>query len=142
MLPIPMSFFILAVILLMMATAVFTPYLLLWASAFGLAGFMAWLFPSTSMLWTGVIAIVAGLLFTAGYLRSRNNTHLADLRPKQFIGETFRLTHPIKKGCGKICLHKATWALQCHEDLPVHTPVRIINTSGAVLIVEKHIASM
>ena len=133
----PTVFFILAIVLLLLATCVLMPYLLLWATAAALAGFIAWLFPSLGMLWSSFLGLIAGGLFMLGLTRSRYNAHLTDLRPKQFIGETILLTRPLKNGRSNIQLHGATWYLQCDEDLPRTTPVRIINTSGAVLIVEK-----
>jgi membrane protein implicated in regulation of membrane protease activity len=116
-------------------------------------------------LWFGVSAVFVGLLLlifaTLGWelqfliwgamavadavawrfiIKSKNKNTDGDLvlnrRGEQYIGRTFTLEEPIVNGYSKIKVDDTHWSVQCDEELPVGSKIRVKAIKGTVFEVE------
>ena len=127
----------LAVILLLLELFLQRGWLLLWAMSAAIPGFFHYLFPSGFDLHEqALFFVILGIVFSLNRWHSRRHAHLDDIKPKDLIGTTFTLTRHIRHGRSKIKLQRGIWYLECEEDLPKKTRVKVTHTSGVVLIVE------
>lgn len=59
-------------------------------------------------------------------------------RSEQYIGRILTLHEPIINGLGKVKVDDSTWKVECDEDLPENTKVKVIGVDGVLLKVEKN----
>ena len=109
----------------------------------GLVGFVLLLFPETT--WQIQLLVFAVLSVTTIYvwrffLRDRFPAPLAgrvlNRRGASYVGRTFTLNEPMVNGVGKLRVDDSQWRI-IGLDAPAGTRVRVIETDGATLKVEK-----
>jgi len=58
-------------------------------------------------------------------------------RSEQYIGRIFTLQQPIVNGRGSVKVDDSSWIVNCTEDYPAGTKIKIIGVDGTILQAEK-----
>ena len=58
-------------------------------------------------------------------------------RGEQYVGRTFTLEASIENGFGKVKVDDSIWKVECAEDLPEGSKVKVTAVDGTILQVEK-----
>lgn len=116
-------------------------------------------------LWSGIAAILVGIMswtmalswpllwilfaiFTliSAYLwwlwlkknwKDKAEKGLLNQPQKELIGIETVVVNPIIHGIGRVKIKDGSWSARCDEDLPVGTPVRVVDVNGLVVSVIK-----
>lgn len=59
-------------------------------------------------------------------------------RGDQYIGRTFTIEDPIVNGFGKIKVDDTHWTVECTEDLPAGTKIKVTAVRGTALVAEPY----
>lgn len=143
----------------MLAALLYNPHWF-WISLGGLLLAAEMLGASGYMLWSGVAAVLVGLVVWAVplgwdwqgamfalltvcaalcwwyWLRTHNKTHPASLlnrRGEQLVGVKTTLSEPLVNGVGRVRIGDSTWRARCDTDLPIGTQVEVIAVEGITL---------
>ncbi|OIV46300.1 hypothetical protein BK025_12625 [Sodalis sp. TME1] len=119
---------------------------LLWSGiAALLVGLLTWLVP-LGWEWQGAIfaVLTVGSAWLWWYrLRAGDRTRPASAlnqRGQQLIGLRTRLSEPLINGFGRLRVGDSTWRVQASEDLPAGTWVEVYATEGITLRVRRTVA--
>lgn len=136
------SWFILAIVLVVLEILLPTSYLLWMAIGAGVTGVIAWLAPATP--WQGqwvlfavssVLATLAGRWFIRRHPIETDQPQL-NRRGEQYVGRILTLTEAIENGRGYVNLDDTRWRAE-GPDLPLGTRVKVVGVDGTCLIVER-----
>lgn len=112
---------------------------LLWSGvAAVVTGLLVWLFPF-GWEWQGigfaVLTVIAALLWTRWLARKPQPRADAALnqRGQQLIGQRFILDAPLVNGRGHMRVGDGTWPIVASEELPAGTRVKVIAVEGITL---------
>ncbi len=112
---------------------------LLWSGvAAVVTGLLVWLFPF-GWEWQGigfaVLTVIAALLWTRWLARKPQTRADAALnqRGQQLIGQRFILDAPLVNGRGHMRVGDGTWPIVASEELPAGTRVEVIAVEGITL---------
>lgn len=135
------SWWILAVVLLVLEAFVPGTFFMWMGIAAGVVGFLLLLIPD--MGWDYQIAIFAVLSVTAVIVwRKYQARHPVESdqpklnrRGEQYVGRTFTLEEPLVNGHGKIRVDDSTWRI-LGEDCDAGSRVKVVGVDGVLLKVE------
>lgn len=117
---------------------------LLWSGVSAiLVGVLVWLLPQLDWEWQGsVFAVMTiGVAYLWWYwLRkrasaARGTSPVLNQRNRQLIGTRATLTEPMHNGLGRINIGDSSWRAQATEDLPTGTEVEVIAVEGVTLVI-------
>lgn len=128
--------------LLLAAEMLGTSGYLLWSGvAAVLVGIIEWLFPFS---WTSQGMLFAALtllcvFFWYRWMRFRESAqqpNTLNQRGSQLIGQHLTLDSALKDGVGHVRIGDSSWRVQAQEDLPAGTPVIVTGVSGITLLIQ------
>lgn len=137
----PYHFWLILGGLLLAAELLGTYGYLLWSGVSAIAiGFITWLIPmSWGWQWVcfSVLTMVIAVLWWY-WLKSRTLTETQHINQpnKLLIGKKFTLAEPIVHGVGRMIIADGSWRIQCSQDLPIGTEIKIVAVESITLIVE------
>lgn len=116
---------------------------LLWIGIAAVITFvLSWLLPSLSLGVTitffsvvSVVVSVAWWCYVRRHPKKSDVPHL-NRRSQQYIGQVYKLDMAIENGRGKIKAGDSMWTVR-GEDMPAGTSVRVVDSDGVTLVVEK-----
>lgn len=112
-----------------------------------LVGLLVWLVP-LGLEWQGVIfaaLTVCAALAWWSWLRRRvkaSPVSLLNQRGLQLVGVKATLTEPVVNGVGRVRIGDGTWRARCDRDLPAGATVEVVSVEGITLRVrpiEEHL---
>ncbi|WON76128.1 NfeD family protein [Serratia sp. UGAL515B_01] len=117
---------------------------LLWSGISAVVvGLLVWLIPQLDWEWQG--AIFAIITIAVAYLwwywlRQRpaaatSGSQVLNQRNRQLIGMRATLTEPMQNGFGRVNIGDSSWRAQANEDLPVGTEVEVVSVEGVTLLI-------
>lgn len=117
---------------------------LLWSGISALlVGLLSWVFPMSwewrSILFA-VLTVVTAVLWWY-WLRRRQQQpdtrgdENLNQRSRQLIGQRATLSEPIENGRGRIRIGDSSWRVECSRDLPAGAGVEIVDVQGITLVV-------
>ncbi|WP_431223414.1 NfeD family protein [Serratia sp. L9] len=117
---------------------------LLWSGVSAVVvGMVVWLLPQLAWEWQG--AIFAVMTIAVAYLwwywlRKRptsagSGSQVLNQRNRQLIGTRATLTEPMHNGVGRINIGDSSWRAQANEDLPIGTEVEVVAVEGVTLVI-------
>ncbi len=129
--------------LLLAAEMLGTSGYLLWSGVSAvIVGLLTWVLP-LPWSWQGtlfaVITIITALLWWY-WLRQRTRTsapNLLNQRSKQLIGVQATITEAVVDGIGRAKIGDSTWRIKADQALPVGTAVEVIAVDGITLYVRQ-----
>jgi membrane protein implicated in regulation of membrane protease activity len=133
--------------LLLAAEMLGTSGYLLWSGlAAVLVGLIEWMFPFS---WTSQGALFAVLtvlcvFFWYRWMRYRETSqqpNTLNQRGSQLIGMHLTLDNALKDGFGHVRIGDSSWRVQAKEDLPAGTPVIVTGVVGITLMVQPRFPS-
>jgi inner membrane protein len=133
--------------LLLAAEMLGTSGYLLWSGlAAVLVGLIEWMFPFS---WTSQGALFAVLtvlcvFFWYRWMRYRETSqqpNTLNQRGSQLIGMHLTLDNALKDGFGHVRIGDSSWRVQAKEDLPAGTPVIVTGVVGITLLVQPRFPS-
>jgi Membrane protein implicated in regulation of membrane protease activity len=133
--------------LLLAAEMLGTSGYLLWSGlAAVLVGLIEWLFPFS---WTSQGALFAVLtllcvFFWYRWMRYRElsqQPNTLNQRGSQLIGMQLTLDNALKDGLGHVRIGDSSWRVQAKEDLPAGTPVIVTGVVGITLLIQPRFPS-
>lgn len=116
---------------------------LLWSGVSAVVvGLVVWLLPQLNWEWQGgifaVMTIVVAYLWWY-WLRKRptvtSGSQVLNQRNRQLIGTRATLTEPMHNGLGRINIGDSSWRAQANEDLPIGTEVEVVAVEGVTLVI-------
>ncbi len=117
---------------------------LLWSGVSAVVvGVVVWLLPQLDWEWQGslfaVMTIVVAYLWWY-WLRKRpaaatSGSQVLNQRNRQLIGTRATLTEPMHNGFGRINIGDSSWRAQANEDLPIGTEVEVVAVEGVTLVI-------
>jgi membrane protein implicated in regulation of membrane protease activity len=116
-----------------------TGFFFLWMgiSAF-ITGLLHFLIPALSpevqLLIFAILSVVSVLLWKK-YVNHKPHTTdqpYLNQRGAQYVGQTFTLIEAIEHGRGKIKVADSPWRVECEEDCPVGSAVKVIAVDGTI----------
>ncbi|MDX6018849.1 NfeD family protein [Scandinavium sp. V105_16] len=119
---------------------------LLWSGVAAIVtGLLVWLLPF-GWEWQG--AVFAGLTLLAAWLWWRWLSHRVRQQPRadsqlnqrgqQLVGKVFLLEAPLSNGHGHVRVGDSSWPVIAEEDLPAGSRVEVISVDGITLKVRPH----
>ncbi len=133
--------------LLLAAEMLGTNGYLLWSGvAAVLVGLIEWLFP---LSWTSQGALFAVLTLLCVFVWYRWIRHreasqqpnTLNQRASQLIGMHLTLDDALKQGTGHVRIGDSSWRVQASEDLPAGTPVIVTGVVGITLLIQPRFPS-
>ncbi|HEJ9058957.1 TPA: NfeD family protein [Serratia fonticola] len=116
---------------------------LLWSGVSAvIVGVIIWLLPELSWEWQG--SLFAMMTIAVAYLwwywlRKRPTTTsgspVLNQRNRQLIGTRATLTEAMHNGHGRINIADSSWRAQANEDLPIGTEVEVVAVEGTTLVI-------
>ncbi|MFC0226848.1 NfeD family protein [Serratia aquatilis] len=117
---------------------------LLWSGISAvLVGLLVWLLPQLDWEWQG--AVFAVITIAVAYLwwywlrkrstASTSGSQVLNQRNRQLIGTRATLTEPMQNGLGRVNIGDSSWRAQANEDLPVGTEVEVVAVEGVTLVI-------
>ena len=119
--------------------------LLLAAEMLGTSGYL---------LWSGLAAVLVGIIEWLGplswknrgllwirYRESAQQPSTLNQRGTQLVGMHLTLDSPLKAGIGHVRIGDSSWRVQAREDLPAGTPVVVTGVSGITLLIQPRFPS-
>lgn len=116
---------------------------LLWSGVSAvIVGVIVWLLPELSWEWQGslfaVMTIAVAYLWWY-WLRKRptatSGSPVLNQRNRQLIGTRATLTEAMHNGLGRINIADGSWRAQANEDLPIGTEVEVVAVEGTTLVI-------
>ncbi|MBL5859611.1 NfeD family protein [Serratia sp. T13T92] len=116
---------------------------LLWSGVSAvIVGVIIWLLPELSWEWQGglfaVMTIAVAYLWWY-WLRKRpaatSGSPVLNQRNRQLIGTRATLTEAMHNGHGRINIADSSWRAQANEDLPIGTEVEVVAVEGTTLVI-------
>ena len=95
------------------------------------------------LLWSGVAAVITGLvvwLLPLGWEWQKHSDSHLNQRGQQLIGRRFVLESPLVNGRGHMRVGDSSWPVSASEDLGAGTHVEVIAIEGITLIIRAVIA--
>jgi len=114
---------------------------LLWSGVSAVViGIMAWLLPTLSWEWQGALFALMTMLIAYlwwYWLQQQPVRPSLDLnqRNRQLLGTRTTLTEPIQHGLGRVNIGDSSWRAQANEDLPAGTEVEVVAVEGVTLVI-------
>lgn len=116
---------------------------LLWSGVSAvMVGVIIWLLPELSWEWQG--SLFAMMTIAVAYLwwywlRKRptatSGSPVLNQRNRQLIGTRATLTEAMHNGYGRINIADSSWRAQANEDLPIGTEVEVVAVEGTTLVI-------
>lgn len=117
---------------------------LLWSGISAVVvGILVWVLPRLDWEWQG--AIFAVITIAVAYLwwywqRQRpaaatSGSQVINQRNRQLIGTRATLTEPMQNGFGRVNIGDSSWRAQASEDLPIGTEVEVVAVEGVTLVI-------
>lgn len=116
---------------------------LLWSGVSAvIVGVIIWLLPELSWEWQGslfaVMTIAVAYLWWY-WLRKRptatSGSPVLNQRNRQLIGTRATLTEAMHNGHSRINIADSSWRAQANEDLPIGTEVEVVAVEGTTLVI-------
>jgi len=107
-------------------------------AVFFLAPGMPW--EAQFILWA-IISVIGAFGWRVYKAKNPNATTtdepMLNRRGQSYVGRVFTLDAAIKDGFGKVKVDDSTWKIECAEDLPKGTKIKVTAVDGTILKVEK-----